>query len=66
MGKGYVVLKIKVASQTAYHLERMAAMSHSSVGRVVDKLVRSWALSMKDSAKLPSKGKVTKKGDYTP
>lgn len=30
MGKNYVVLKIKVAPQTAYHLERMAAMSRCS------------------------------------
>ena len=47
MGKNYVVLKIKVSPQTAYHLERMAAMSRCSLGRVVDKLVRSWVLCMK-------------------
>lgn len=47
MGKNYVVLKIKVSPQTAYHLDRMAAMSRCSPCRAVDKLVRGWALSMR-------------------
>lgn len=47
MGNRYVVLRIKVSPQTAYHLKRMASMSGCGLGRVIDKLVRNWALTMK-------------------
>lgn len=55
MGKGYVVLKIRVSSQTAYHLDKMAAMSGCSIGRVVDKMTRGWATMMKGE-RYPSSG----------
>lgn len=40
--KGLVTLKITVTKQTAYHLNRWSAMWGScSLGRVIDKIVRS-------------------------
>lgn len=39
--KGLVTIKITVTKQTAWHLNRWAAVSNSTVGKVVDKIVRS-------------------------
>ena len=45
--KGLVTLKITVTKQTAWHLNRWSAMWGScTLGRVIDKLVRSWAATM--------------------
>lgn len=39
--KGLVTIKITVTKQTAWHLNRWSAISDSSIGKVVDKIVRS-------------------------
>ena len=39
--KGLVTLRITVTKQTAWHLHRWAAQANSSLGKVVDKIVRS-------------------------
>ena len=39
--KGLVTIKITVTKQTAWHLNRWAALSDSSIGKVIDKIVRS-------------------------
>lgn len=39
--KGLVTIKITVTKQTAWHLNRWAAMAGSTLGKVVDKIVRS-------------------------
>lgn len=46
MNKRFVVLKIKVSPQTAYHLKRMAAAESCGIGRVVDKMTRGWLRMM--------------------
>jgi hypothetical protein len=47
MSKRSVKIWIRVSSQTADHLKDMAAAENCSPGRIVDKLVRAWALSRK-------------------
>lgn len=45
-------LSVRVTPQTAFNLERLAAMSGlKTTGRVVDKLVREKMLSLKESSK---------------
>jgi|GEM_PF-1668180 len=39
--KGLVTIKITVTKQTAWHLNRWAAMCNSTIGKVIDKIVRS-------------------------
>ena len=39
--KGLVTIKITVTKQTAWHLNRWAAISDSTIGKVIDKIVRS-------------------------
>ena len=39
--KGFVTIKITVTKQTAWHLNRWSAINNSTVGKVVDKIVRS-------------------------
>lgn len=42
---------VRVTSQTAFNLERLAAISNlKTPGRVVDKLIREKMLSLKESA----------------
>lgn len=50
-------LSVRVTPQTAFNLERLAAMSGlKTTGRVVDKLVREKMLSLKEAEKIPKKG----------
>lgn len=42
-----VKIWLRVSPQTAYHLRKIAATENCAPGRVVDKLVRAWALSRK-------------------
>lgn len=45
-------LSMRVTSQTAFNLERLAAISGlKTTGRVVDKLVREKMVSIKETAK---------------
>lgn len=44
--KHKIRLTIRVTSQTAYHLDRLAKMSGLSVGQVVDKLTRDRMISL--------------------
>lgn len=45
-------LSVRVTPQTAFNLERLAAMSGlKTTGRVVDKLVREKMLSLKETSK---------------
>lgn len=39
--KGLVTLRITVTAQTAYHLNRWAALTGLTIGKVIDKIVRS-------------------------
>ena len=39
--KGLVTLKITVTKQTAWHLNRLSALSNLSIGKVIDKIVRT-------------------------
>lgn len=39
--KGLVTFKVTVTAQTAWHLNRWSALSDSSIGKVIDKIVRS-------------------------
>lgn len=43
----YCKITIKVASQTAYHLDEMSRAGQCSIGRVVDKLVRDRMLDVR-------------------
>lgn len=50
-------LSVRVTPQTAYNLEKLAAMSGlKTTGRVVDKLVREKMLSIKESTRSTKKG----------
>ena len=49
-------LSVLVTAQTAYHLDRLAAMcGHRDAGRVIDKLVREKIIQMR-SAEHPGAG----------
>jgi len=47
--KHKVRLTVRVTSQTAYNLEKLARMSGLSVGQVIDKLTRDRMVSLKGS-----------------
>ena len=50
-------LSVRVTPQTAFNLERLAAISGlKTTGRVVDKLVREKMLSLKETEKITKKG----------
>lgn len=47
--KHKVRLTVRVTSQTAYNLEKLARMSGLSIGQVIDKLTRDRMVSLKGS-----------------